>query len=991
MIHKTKIRSLLFSRYQILTTRTFHCCSTACEQNLIKCGVPRERLCPVTNPLYVDWHIHRWLIKNRQDAIYQLPALQHLFKKKKLKAQLIDPRVLNHPSDRPKPKTRLCYEFMSEKQLYAWCGHTRQQIETLASCGPQRISPMAIVIFLTQLYRAVGFYCIEALYGYTRQTATAVFHEVKDWLMKYEVPKQLISDNYEMNKRVWTRERIKNATPNYYYALHSKPTPTKPPPAPPMADPSSLPASPAPAAIPQNPIPSSAVPPTAPNSPSALPALIPPNLSSGSAHPSSPPMPSAPPASSASLPASTAAVNPESAASTAPNIPQARATQPSAPTEQPKKLSKEYLEWKRKCYVADVELEAREANRADALSKRAAENKEDDEKAVTMISPVSATIGASKEECGSDCECPNCHSIAPSNRNRNQTQSNSEKFSHIIIASDGTYGYVERVNSHRVSKKAWSEQKKRVLYKPHITISVDGKAIMCQTFFANGHNTDQSISNAQFSAAYVRWCSKNQSHRDCIFTQEQIDELIYFQQFIYLPGDVHLVDGGYYFALDERFRAPPRVHQSDDDPQFSVEQTNEKALVTLYRGVIERYFALVKRFKMLGDVLNWHHVRDYDQLWKIGCALTNEFGPALTSDSERNDNIVQRIENCAVIERNILEDTIEEYNIKKKTEKQPGWYILGKTREQVLLFLQHMPWLKRLAVTMDDWDFYCGQRYIPKIARPYLQSLAHNFEVRVCRDNPYLLRFSHLRSKFRSGVEHTVYLNFAHCIPGVNLRAPWNRFQAGQKLELWGDSALSRVQHYCATCVNGRRMIFPDVHCAALLLLIVSLRNNRLAEVLENNIVEGSIPLRVIDAEASKRWLEANGISKKDVIANQLRLNSLRKQNKLAPRKKKAWCCSTSKTTSQSQRSNSNRNPVQSNAQSNVGRNARSNRNSNSNSNNQLLPESESNSGARPSVAVDQNIDTVQCDECGNRYALLEGEEHEEDEFLLCPSCFPFP
>ncbi len=895
-IKKIKIRSLLFSKHQTLTTRNIHCCSVACQEKVIKNGVPAARLISYPKPLWVDWRIHSWLVRNRVDSIYQLPPLQRLFAKNKLKAQLIEPRVLNHPPEAAIPKTRLCWHFMTDKQLVAWCGLTRDQIEILACCGPQRISPMAILIFFTQFYRAVGFYCIEALYGYSRQTCGLVFDAVKDWLVKYEVPTQLISGDYEMNKRVWTRDRIKNATPNYYYALHSKPTPTIPPPPPLRTEAES-------------------------------------------------------------------------------NASQAKKN---------KLLSKDFAEWKRKHFVASAELNAREDNRRDALAKKAQENKEDDEKQISLPSAVvkgSPNRNRSKEECDSDCDCLHC--IQPQQSYKKSKVKNSARFSHIIIASDGTYGYVQRVNSHRVAKKAWSEQKKRVLYKPHITIAVNGKAIMCQTFFANGHNTDQSISNAQFSAAYVRWCSENVNHRDCIFNQEQIDELTYFQQFVYLPGDVHLVDGGYYFALDERFRAPPRVHKSDDDAQFSIAQTNEKALVTLYRGVIERYFAYVKRFKMLGEVLNWHHIRDYDKLWKIGCAITNHFGPDLTADCKRNDNIVKRIENCAQFERNHLEDAIEEYNQQKKDENAVGWTVVAKTKQDVLDYLINLPWLEDLKMSMDDWDFYCGQRYISKIAKPYLQSLADNFELRMCRDNPYLLRFSHLKSKFRSGAEHSVYLNFANC-GDVLAPAPWNRRYAGRKRELWGDSDLTSVQHYCATCNNGRRMIFPDVHSAAILLLIVALRNNCLHTVMSNPIVESSVPLRVIDAEASKRWLEANGISKKDVIANQICLNSLRKQKKIAPRTRKTRERSSAKSPIKSKPAKRNRNR---------------NSNSNSNANAAAMEEDELDLAASQllqqnnSTDLDlaaQSVNTIRCDECNNLYPILDGEEFEEDEYFLCPSCFPY-
>ncbi len=192
--------------------------------------------------------------------------------------------------------------------------------------------------------------------------------------------------------------------------------------------------------------------------------------------------------------------------------------------------------------------------------------------------------------------------------------------------------------------------------------------------------------------------------------------------------------------------------------------------------------------------------------------------------------------------------------------------------------------------------------------------------------------------------------------------------------------------------VNKTKYIYilPDVHCAAILLLFVALRNNCLQEVLKNSIVESSLPMRVIDAEASKRWLESAGISKKDVFANQQLLDSMRKKKLLPVRPRKSRERSTSKFGSQSQ------------SQSRRTNNSNNSNNSNSNSNRNLRPTSQDEDvdvvipplqqAIRDpgNLAAQITITTVKCDECGRIYPLNDGEELDEDEFTLCPTCNPF-
>ncbi len=1024
-----KIRSLLFSDHKTITSRRMYCCSRRCQDAVIELGIDPSRLRPFEKPLSVEWRIHSWLVRNCRDSnLYKLPSLKHLFTKNNvLRRQLIQPRVLNHNAAiRTKRKTRLCAEIMTEKQLVAWCGHKRQHIEKLANCGPYPISIMAVIIFLTQFYRKIGFYCIAALYGYTRQTSVNVYDAVRAWLMKYYVPTQLITANYESNKKAWTRDIIKNATPAYYYALHNKPVTVVPlephviqtkedekeatrvyfewvrknwiselelkareenriegelqkkgiqypqgQPPPPLIEAHTI----APPPIPPPLIPLQTPPSLAQQAPSIPPHTIPPPLIP-------PPIPPPLAQQARSIPPHT--------------IPPPRRNPP------PPLLSSVRRQVAREQQRQDNPYSNRNKDEDSSENAQTTEGEEEEKKdvadtATSEVNPLATAITDTAAITTSEESIPKL---------------NSEKYSHIIIASDGTYGYVQRINQHTIAQKSWSGQKHRVLYKPHVTIAVNGKAILCQTFYSNGHNNDQSISNAQTSAAYVRWCRNNLNDPQCIFSKEQIDELLYFQQHVYLPGDVHLADGGYYYALDERLISPPRVQKSAGDAQFSIHETNEKARVTLCRGVIERYFAIVKRYKMLGEQLNWHHLRYYDEMWKIGCALTNDFAPVLTADCPRNDNIVARIDNCEEQKVNLLEEAVEDYNHGRAASKTKGWTTEAIGFDNVVHFLRELPWLQKLELSVADWNFYCGARFLCKISYAYLRALGDKLELRVANNQPHVLRFSKIRSKFRSGKEHTVFLNFAQCCGEPTVASPWNRTYLGRDHKLWGNSCLKALQHYCSTCAGGRRLIIPDIHCSVALLLCIAIKTDTLQKLRTAELVEQSLPANIIDAEPSKTWLEEHGISKKQVMTHQRLLNKEKKIQKGAGRKKKTRGTTTKR---KKRKPPPKRNLVSnSNAASNSNSNAASNSNSNaaSNSNHRIQffedsqDENKDNSESEDHTAAAENMNsrfrvdidyagmgvhTVECDMCGDVIPLFDEIEDQwdaaDEPYHLCQSC----
>ncbi len=1045
-----KIRSLLFSQHKTLTSRRLYCCSRRCQDAVIKNGIDATRLRPFKKPLRVEWRIHSWLIRNCRDTnLYNLPSLKHLFKKKKLREQLIEPRVLDRDAVQKKKRiTRLCPQIMTDNQFKAWCGHNKQHIEILANCGPYRISMMAVVIFLTQFYRKVGFYCIAALYGYSRPTSQRVYDAVREWLMKYYVPSQLISGDFAANKRVWTRDIIKNATPQYYYALHNKPISVVP------LEPRVIEteedekeatrvyfewvrknwiaerelkareenrreADCRIKGIPYSQLPISSPPPHSPHYPAQpqlhpLGHMLPPaNL---------PPNSNPPPSIGRSMFEPPPAVLPHQTQPPRPPpdlIPPSSNRRSNSKEEEDSSVNMQNADSEdeqKQLIMAEAENETETRTGPEAeIVEEPQERRNDLNLVSTDAAPIRSAATAASAASAARAAAPSSPSAAsagtaaaPSaasaaNRENTEEKLNSEKYSHIIIASDGTYGYVQRINEHTIAQKAWSGQKHRVLYKPHITIAVNGKAILCQTFYSNGHNNDQSISNAQTSAAYVRWCRNNLNDPLCIFSKEQVDELLYFQQHVYLPGDVHLADGGYYYALDERLTSPPRVQKSAGDQQFSIDQTNEKARVTLYRGVIERYFSHVKRYKMLGTQLSWHHLRYYDQLWKIGCALTNNFAPNLTADCPRNDNIVARIEDCEEFQINILEESVEEYNqeIAAAAKGTKGWTTEAVGLDNVINFLRELPWLKQLKLTVKDWEYFCGQRYLCKISYGYLRALDDKLELRVANNEPHVLRFSKIRSKFRSGKEHTVFLNFVHC-SGVPAARPWSNKDRGRDVSLWGDSCLNQLQHYCSTCAGGRRLIIPDIHCAVALLLCIAIATNKLQELRTAKRLQNSLPANLIDAEPSKVWLEQRGISKKQVLTHQRLLNKEQKSKGAAGRKKKTRG-TTSKRKKKPQPKNKKKKKKpkanNSNAATDSNRNIRfyelsedekkDNSGDESTDNNHA---EDMNSHYRVDIDYEQlGVHTVDCALCGEVVPLFDEIDEDwdatDEPYRLCQSC----
>ena len=157
------------------------------------------------------------------------------------------------------------------------------------------------------------------------------------------------------------------------------------------------------------------------------------------------------------------------------------------------------------------------------------------------------------------------------------------------------------------------------------------------SFFSNQHNNDTSIWNSMWNSVYAQYCADHPEADDAMLSPAHAQKLLYFLEHVYKKGDVHLVDGGYYFCPDENMFYPPRVStKAYTDKQLTLQQCTQQQRLTLLRGVIERYFGLVKRFRMLREPLNIQYIKECDNLWNIACALTNRFGAALTSDNEHN-------------------------------------------------------------------------------------------------------------------------------------------------------------------------------------------------------------------------------------------------------------------------------------------------------------------------------------------------------------------
>ena len=100
--------------------------------------------------------------------------------------------------------------------------------------------------------------------------------------------------------------------------------------------------------------------------------------------------------------------------------------------------------------------------------------------------------------------------------------------------------------------------------------------------------------------------------------------------------------------------------------------------------MIERYFACVKRFRMLRELLDVHYIKDCDNMWNIACALTNRFCPDLCEDNEHNDNIVARIKDCSSLPAG---GPLEQF------EKTRGWTRTATDYKTAVAWIKSNQWL----------------------------------------------------------------------------------------------------------------------------------------------------------------------------------------------------------------------------------------------------------------------------------------------------------
>ena len=96
----------------------------------------------------------------------------------------------------------------------------------------------------------------------------------------------------------------------------------------------------------------------------------------------------------------------------------------------------------------------------------------------------------------------------------------------------------------------------------------------------------------------------------------------------------------------------------------------------------------------------------------------------------------------------------------KPLESATGWNIVASDADAAALWIAKCEWLKKLKFSYDEWASLCGDRYVVKIATGYVRSLGEEMLLRTHPTHPGLLKFSGVRSKFRSGTFHTVYFSF---------------------------------------------------------------------------------------------------------------------------------------------------------------------------------------------------------------------------------------
>ncbi|CAF1161060.1 unnamed protein product [Rotaria sordida] len=208
-------------------------------------------------------------------------------------------------------------------------------------------------------------------------------------------------------------------------------------------------------------------------------------------------------------------------------------------------------------------------------------------------------------------------------------------FPGVVGIIDGIYLFCQKSKCFELQKKTWSEHKKRNLIKIMGVQFANGRWFdLMGPFYADGDHNDASIWN------YV---VKEDIGRIHDIFDERTDEFI--------------GDRGFRNVDNERFtvRIPPSL--AKDQVQLSTQDANTTRKITKLRNCIEHGFGRLKKWRIIGSVIDNNLISKVGSLLRILGAIDNKYFESLFAPADSDEQDVEFIKHPLTLE------TIRDYGL----------------------------------------------------------------------------------------------------------------------------------------------------------------------------------------------------------------------------------------------------------------------------------------------------------------------------------------
>lgn len=227
-----------------------------------------------------------------------------------------------------------------------------------------------------------------------------------------------------------------------------------------------------------------------------------------------------------------------------------------------------------------------------------------------------------------------------------------------------------------------------------------------------------------------------------------------------------------------------------DKDQLTCEQADSSRFVTLVRWEVEVINGKISnKWRFFDSTVCLSYLDIIGGLFRIVCALHNKFFVPVVYEEEKHNLILYQIE-----ERQRMESELQDFE---------------KLRNMIPIFEldARVEWLEANASVFADFPRLTDEDLFLLTLGSYQIKMARQYNLRHLRNNPSYLLYLHkqydnilrakIKSRFRSNVEHQVWIEYDSTLEGVN-----------------------QIRGFYCKCQQGNRSISVCSHVAAVLLYL---------------------------------------------------------------------------------------------------------------------------------------------------------------------------